>query len=220
MQVNRGSGTRLQNHFLSLFFVVLEEVGILPRLRLHVFPRKQLVVAWGDRGKFIVPILIARRALKQVGARPPVWRQQDGGARDGLLVLVANHALHCSAIGGHRDRYVDGSGSCHGQTVGEHVGFTRARGLYVGFSRQSSEFEIVVVRRHVADGQSVGLPQPGAESAPSVGRQEDVESGHVRLVGPFRTTKVGFLCFLRRKSSSRLFHQLVSRGGAGNKKRR
>src|ERR1017187_6838904 len=35
-----------------------------------------------------------------------------------------------------------------------------------------------------------------------------------------RTTKVGFLCFLRRKSSSRLFHQLVSRGGAGNQKRR
>src|ERR1039457_1169145 len=135
MQVNRGSGTRLQNHFLSLFFVVLEEVGILPRLRLHVFPRKQLVVAWGDRGKFIVPILIARRALKQVGARPPVWRQQDGGARDGLLVLVADHALHCAAIGGHRDRYVDGSGSCHGQTVGEHVGFTRARALYVEFSR-------------------------------------------------------------------------------------
>src|ERR1035437_1640347 len=122
MQVNRGSGTRLQNHFLSLFFVVLEEVGILPRLRLHVFPRKQLVAAWADRGKFIVPSLIGRRSLKQVGARPPVWRQQDGGAIDGLLVLVANHALHCAAIGGHRDRYVDGSGSCHGRSEERRVG--------------------------------------------------------------------------------------------------
>ena len=68
MQVDAGPGTRLQDHFLPQFFVVLEEVGILPRLRLHILPRKQLVVARGDDGEFIVSILIAGRALEQIGA--------------------------------------------------------------------------------------------------------------------------------------------------------
>jgi hypothetical protein len=101
------------------------------------------------------------------------------------LVLVADHALHRAAIGGHGDGDLDGSGPRHRQTVGEHVGFTGAGALYVSFSRQPSEAQNVVVRRHVSGGQLVGIPRHGAKSASPVRREAEADSGHVRLAGSF-----------------------------------
>src|ERR1039457_2201700 len=47
--------------------------------------------------------------------------------------------------------------------------------------------------------KTFSLPQPGAASAPHIGRQEDVESGHVRLGGPFRDdSQLDFCFFLKR----------------------
>src|ERR1039457_5609072 len=91
MQVCRDPRPRFHHRYLTLFFEIPEEVWIDPHIRLNVFPSEQLVVTGGDGGELVAPVLIARHALEQIGARTPIRREQDG-RRYGLLVLVANHS--------------------------------------------------------------------------------------------------------------------------------
>src|SRR6266508_6759136 len=59
-------------------------------------------------------------------------------------------------------------------------------------------------------GFSGGLPLGAVSSARN--HSEVVDSIKCFLSGPIRTTNTPFLCFLRRKTSSCLFHQLVGGG--------
>src|ERR1017187_3514006 len=109
MQVCRDPRPRFHHRYLTLFFEIPEEVWIDPHFRLNVFPSEQLVVTGGDVGKLVASVLIARHTLEQIGARTPIRREQDGRARYGLLVLVANHSFDRATIG--RNRYFDADSS-------------------------------------------------------------------------------------------------------------